>query len=95
MEWDDTTLDPEVRFYVLGLAPNAARLSVRFFWQNRFGNFAGNLRAHYERLRIVRPSFDKRETLSVRSLLWGNGQPELQGRQAHAPKWPAMSCGRC
>ena len=88
VEWDDTTLDPEVRFYVLGLAPNAARLSVRFFWQNRFGDFAGNLRAHYERLRIVRPSFDKRETLSVRSLLWetvnrnsreGRPMPQMAG----------------
>ena len=26
-------LDPEQRFYVLGLAPNAARLSVRFFYE--------------------------------------------------------------
>lgn len=34
-----------VRFNVLGLAPNAARLSVRFWWQDDFGR----LTAHYQR----------------------------------------------
>ncbi|QCP86337.1 type I-C CRISPR-associated protein Cas8c/Csd1 [Cereibacter sphaeroides] len=29
-----------VRFHVLGLAPNAARLSVRFYWEDSFGTFA-------------------------------------------------------
>ncbi|MDO1581115.1 type I-C CRISPR-associated protein Cas8c/Csd1 [Rhizobium oryzicola] len=33
-----------VRFYVLGLAPNAARLSVRFFWEGSFGELAENYR---------------------------------------------------
>lgn len=34
-----------VRFNVLGLAPNAARLSVRFWWQDDFGR----LTSHYQR----------------------------------------------
>ncbi len=34
-----------VRFFVLGLAPNAARLSVRFWWEGDFGT----LTAHYQR----------------------------------------------
>lgn len=34
-----------VRFHVLGLAPNAARLSVRLSWQDDFGR----LTAHYQR----------------------------------------------
>lgn len=34
-----------VRFHVLGLAPNAARLSVRFYWDSDFGQ----LTAHYQR----------------------------------------------
>jgi CRISPR-associated protein Csd1 len=32
----------QVRFYVLGLAPNAARLSVRFWIENDFGTIAAN-----------------------------------------------------
>jgi CRISPR-associated protein Csd1 len=31
-----------VRFCVLGLAPNAARLSVRFWWENDFGTLTAN-----------------------------------------------------
>ena len=50
---------------MLGLAPNAARLSVRFFWQNSFGALARNLERHYQRLEIIRPSFDKFPTLSI------------------------------
>ena len=33
IEWDGVPVKPDNRFYVLGLAPNAARLSVRFFLQ--------------------------------------------------------------
>ncbi len=64
-QWDDTRLSPDTRFYVLGLAPNAARLSVRFFWQNSFGALARNLERHYQRLEIIRPSFDKFPTLPI------------------------------
>ena len=32
--WQDDDLNPDERFYILGLAPNAARLSVRFFMQD-------------------------------------------------------------
>ena len=65
VDWDQARLDPATRFYVLGLAPNAARLSVRFFWQNNFGTLARNIARHYEQLDIVRPSFDKFPTLPI------------------------------
>jgi CRISPR-associated protein Csd1 len=45
-------LDPETRFYVLGLAPNAARLSVRFFLTEPFGKFVERIMLHYEDLKI-------------------------------------------
>ena len=69
VDWDGERLDPDTRFYVLGLAPNAARLSVRFFWQNSFGTLARNVARHYERLEIVKPAFDQRPTLPVGALL--------------------------
>ena len=64
----DSTLAPGQHFYVLGLAPNAARLSVRFFLQDTFGTFARNLQAHADALEIVRPAYDKHETLSIWAL---------------------------
>ncbi len=65
IDWDESRLDPNTRFYVLGLAPNAARLSVRFFWQNSFGQLAQNLDAHYNRLQIVRPTYDQTSPFTV------------------------------
>ncbi|MCI8423049.1 MAG: type I-C CRISPR-associated protein Cas8c/Csd1 [Lawsonibacter sp.] len=67
--FEETQLDPSTTFYVLGLSPNAARLSVRFFLKNSFGAFIQNIQAHQERLEIVRPSFDKFETLPLWKLL--------------------------
>lgn len=46
-------LDPQRSFYILGLAPNAARLSVRFFYRNTFGQFLRNVNTHHERMKIV------------------------------------------
>lgn len=65
----NVTLNPEQRFYILSLAPNAARLAVRFFYQDSFGNILKNLSAHYERMSIVKPSWEKREYLGVRDML--------------------------
>lgn len=63
-------LDPEQRFYVLGLAPNAARLSVRFFYENSFGNILRNISEHYKRMEIIRPQWERKEFLSVREMLF-------------------------
>ena len=63
------TLNPDEHFYILGLAPNAARLSVRFFLQDSFGAFAERLLEHHDRLNIVKPSFDTRVHLSFWQLL--------------------------
>lgn len=48
-------LGPDEPFNILGLSPNAARISIRFFLQGSFGDFARNIDAHYERLEITRP----------------------------------------
>lgn len=51
-------VDVKVPFYVLGLSPNAARLSIRFFLRDSFGGFLENIRRHYERLEIVKAGFE-------------------------------------
>ena len=68
-ELDDARLDPDMDFFILGLAPNAARLSVRFFLHNTFGNFLKNARAHQQRLEIVKPAYDKFDTIPLWKLL--------------------------
>ncbi|WP_288951628.1 type I-C CRISPR-associated protein Cas8c/Csd1 [uncultured Paracoccus sp.] len=47
-----------VRFHVLGLAPNAARLSVRFYWQDDFGRLTANFQRYLEDTAIDPPPRD-------------------------------------
>lgn len=65
IDWAGVPLNPDNKFYILGLAPNAARLSVRFFLQDTFGSFLRNLQEHYARLEIVKPAFDNFETIPL------------------------------
>lgn len=69
VDLNDINMNPEKKFYILCLAPNAARLSVRFFYQDSFGNILQNIAAHYERMNIIRPSFEKDEFLGVWRML--------------------------
>lgn len=69
VEWDGTRIDPNMTFYILGISPNAARLSVRFFLRNSFGQFIRSVKAHYDRLEIVRPSFDPFDNIPVWRML--------------------------
>lgn len=46
-------LDPDRPFYILGLSPNAARLSVRFFYRDTLGKTMQNVNAHYTRMEIA------------------------------------------
>ncbi|MCD7797906.1 MAG: type I-C CRISPR-associated protein Cas8c/Csd1 [Akkermansiaceae bacterium] len=42
----------ETPFFILGLSPNAARLSVRFYRESTFGDFLNRLGAHYAAMRL-------------------------------------------
>ena len=50
---EELNLDPNRPFYILGLSPNAARLSVRFFYRDTLGKILRNVNAHYSRMEIV------------------------------------------
>ena len=45
-------LSPDTRFYILGLAPNAARISIRFWLDTTFGQLAANLAQHWQDLAL-------------------------------------------
>ena len=71
---DELGIDPNRPFYILGLAPNAARLSVRFFLRDSFGSLMKNVNDHYERLRIAGSRYEMlplwallRETVNLNS----------------------------
>jgi CRISPR-associated protein Csd1 len=52
-----TDYDPGIRFYILGLSPNAARLSVRFWHVSTVKDICTKLGQHFSDLSMIR-SFD-------------------------------------
>lgn len=46
-------VDPSTRFFVLGLAPNAARLSIRYWMESTLGELGQHLSAHWQDMQIM------------------------------------------
>ncbi|HEV2365240.1 MAG TPA: type I-C CRISPR-associated protein Cas8c/Csd1 [Caulobacteraceae bacterium] len=65
----DPRLRRGTRFHVLGLAPNAARLSIRYWLDDDFAALAGRLRDHLNDLRIEPTPRGMRRPPAVRWLL--------------------------
>jgi CRISPR-associated protein Csd1 len=50
-------IDPDIKFYILGLSPNAARIAVRFWYVCTVGQLEERIGQHFRDLRIQK-SFD-------------------------------------
>ncbi len=61
-------LDDETRFFVLGLAPNASRLAVRFWYAGSVGEVARNIKQHFDDCGIAHRDSDP-EHLVLATLL--------------------------
>ncbi|MFU1795695.1 type I-C CRISPR-associated protein Cas8c/Csd1 [Paenibacillus azoreducens] len=77
-------IDMNTKFYVLGLSPNAARLSVRFWYTGTLGEIGERVWQHYKDLCII----GLERTPTVRQLLreiavghdWGKIPPNMEGQ---------------
>jgi CRISPR-associated protein Csd1 len=45
-------IDPSTRFYLMGLAPNASRISIRFWLDSSFGELAKHIGEHFQDLSL-------------------------------------------
>ena len=88
VSWLEQELQPQQHLYFLGLAPNAARLSVRFFLRDTLEQFSRHIEAHRQALDIVRPAFDMQQALSVRALCW-----ETVNKKERSPSPPPQLAG--
>ncbi|HPD31082.1 MAG TPA: type I-C CRISPR-associated protein Cas8c/Csd1 [Phycisphaerae bacterium] len=73
--------DKETRFYVLGLAPNAARIAIRFWHVGTVPEMAQRFAQHFRDLRLVHGPKDK-DTLSLFRLLVATA---VQGKAENIP----------
>ncbi len=85
-------VNEDVQFFILGLSPNAARLSIRFWEANSLGTLLSRIGMHYEQLCIVRqfdsePEFPSLWRLLCQTASLGkseNVSPVLAGGMARA-----------
>jgi CRISPR-associated protein Csd1 len=75
-------LDEKTRFYVLGLAPNAARIAVRFFLSDPFGKIVERIMQHYDDLEIVKEYDDQPTYITVRQILNETFSKKVQDKEA-------------
>lgn len=52
IDFEALEINPNTKTYILGLSPNSARLSVRFFYVNTFDYFVNKLTEHYQDMSI-------------------------------------------
>lgn len=62
-------VDPDTTFYILGLAPNAARLAVRYWHVDRYGRFIEKLCLHHGDLAVIKAHPNQPDFISISSIL--------------------------
>ena len=59
VDLEGVEISPDEPFYILGLSPNAGRISVRLFLRNTFSKLVTNLSLHQERMKLEGSSWEK------------------------------------
>lgn len=79
-----TSLDD--RFYILGLAPNSARIAVVYWSESPLRDFAENVLRHFDDMAVVDTRKDKKPYMGIRDIL---SAVTLNGKQSEAtPNMP-------
>ncbi len=74
-------------FYVLGIAPNAARLAVRFFMRDEFGSVLRNVARYYDETNVIHAPFEPERLtpfIALKSLENGNSKTPVVSSQLSA-----------
>lgn len=59
----------EDTFYILGLAPNAARIAVTYWAEIQLRKFAGTICKHFEDMEVIDTRIDKKPYMSLRNMI--------------------------
>lgn len=71
----------EDRFYILGLAPNSARIAVVYWSEYSLKEFAGKILCHFKDMEIKDTRIDKKPYMGIKSML---AAVTLNGKQSEA-----------
>jgi CRISPR-associated protein Csd1 len=75
-------INPQTKFYILGLSPNAGRISVRFFHRDTFGGFIKKISSHYRDMQIIKESENNKTDIPIKQILWETIPPKSKVKEA-------------
>ncbi len=74
--------DEDTNFYILGLSPNAARLSIRFFIKDSFGGFVEKIAQHYIDMKIEKQFDNEPDFFPIWRILYETVSPKAEEKSA-------------
>jgi CRISPR-associated protein Csd1 len=77
----DVLEDDSMHFYILGLAPNASRLAIRFWYADTVEAVNRHIGSHFADLELVRQYDDQREFPEIRQLLIETARRHKRGQK--------------
>jgi len=91
----DPALEPDVRFYILGLSPNNARLAVRFWNVSTFGKLVERVGQHFRDMGVERQFEGDPEFPSLRRVILETAPTKktIRGIERDAKKIPPLLAG--
>lgn len=78
----DDIFDKNTNFYILGLTPNSARISVRFFIRDSFGNVVKNVFSHYQNMQIEKQFPTEPNAIPIWRLLYETVSPNSKNKSS-------------
>lgn len=78
----DAEVNPSTKFHILGLSPNASRISVRFFHADTFGSFVEKTVQHYKDMQITKDFENRPDNIPIWQILRETVSPKSSDKEA-------------
>ena len=75
-------INSKTKFYVLGLSPNASRISIRFFQTDNFGGFIEKTLQHYKDMDIIKEFKNQPDNIPIWKILAETVSPKSNDKEA-------------
>ena len=85
VSYKDVELYGDTKFCVLGIVPNAARLSVSFYSEGSFGDMLDNIIRFYDELSISKPKSAEDHTINIWSFLNETANKKSRDKKVPSP----------
>lgn len=78
----DEKVNAQTKFHILGLSPNASRISIRFFHTDSFGGFVEKAAQHYKDMEIIKDFDNKPANIPIWMILGETVSPKSRDKDA-------------